>query len=69
MNVKDEEILSLSIPYPADKQKRLKRLVGVTGAKSVRAFVVEAIDNEIQSRLAAMSPENLSATIRLLDGE
>lgn len=48
----------VGLDYPLQKQERLKRFVGARGFRSVRAFIVMAIDNEIEADLQKMSDDD-----------
>lgn len=57
----------IGLDYSKDNQLRLKRFIEVTGAESVRKFVVEAIDNEISYRLGEMSVEKRASVLKLME--
>lgn len=58
----------VGLDYPEDKQHRLKRFVGAMGYDSVRAFIVEAMEEKIKNDLNHISPEDRQAIEHLIGG-
>lgn len=56
----------ISLDYPPEKQARLKKFIGVIGIESIRAFVFQAIENEIEDQLAQMTPNKRAAVRQIL---
>lgn len=56
---KKKDMFSLHIDYDQVKQVRLRTICAFLGGKSIRSFVAEALDNEIDYRLKKMSASEL----------
>lgn len=59
----------VNLDYSPAKQARLKRFCGCMGYKSVRAFIILAIENEIKADLEQLSAEDRKAVELLLNSE
>lgn len=64
-NRKEQYVVGLD--YSPGKQGRLKRLVGAWGYKSVRSFIVQAIDEKIEINLKQMTAEDRSALENIIE--
>ena len=60
-----DKLMQINIPYTRAKQDKLKKFCGLIGL-SVAKFTSEALDNEIEARLDAMSDKDKKAVRTLL---
>lgn len=58
---------SVGLDYSPEKQHRLERFVDVMGYKSVRAFIVQTIDDRIEAELAALPDGQRDTVEKLMD--
>jgi hypothetical protein len=62
-----ENSMQINLPLSADYQKRLRRFVGVMDFPSMRAFVTEAIEHYVTTRLDLLTPEQRAQVEEVLE--